>query len=210
MKYDIVSTGSKGNAVVIQDIILIDCGVSYKALREVLNGLKLVLLTHMHSDHFYPSTIKLLAKNRPTLRFACCSWMVPLLMECGVSNSHIDVLNVGKKYDYGSFAVSPVQLYHDVPNCGYRIYMNGNKLFYATDTNTLEGISAKDYDLYMVEANFTEADIRERIRSKQERGEYAYEVGVIRSHLSKEKCDDFICENIGIRGKFVYLHQHEE
>ena len=26
--YDIISTGSQGNAVVIQDIILIDCGVS--------------------------------------------------------------------------------------------------------------------------------------------------------------------------------------
>lgn len=210
MKYNIISTGSKGNAVVINDVILIDCGVSYKALEPIRSNIKIVLLTHIHTDHFKHSTIGLLAKNRPTLRFACCSWLVSDLVSLGVAKTNIDVLEIGKKYDYGSFAVSPVQLYHNVPNCGYRVYMNGKKLFYATDTNTLEGISAKGYDLYMVEANYDDVEIQERIKAKQNSGAYAYEIGVLYAHLSKQKCDDFIYDNISSNGEYVYLHQHEE
>ena len=66
---NIISTGSIGNAVVINNNILIDCGVSYAKLKEVVKTLQVVLLTHIHIDHFLPSTIKLLAENRPTLRF---------------------------------------------------------------------------------------------------------------------------------------------
>lgn len=46
--YNIIATGSKGNAVVIDQKILIDCGVSFKALSKVYRALKLVLLTHIH------------------------------------------------------------------------------------------------------------------------------------------------------------------
>ena len=209
MRYNIISTGSKGNAVVINDVILIDCGVSYKALEGIRSNIKIVLLTHAHSDHFNHTTIKLLAKNRPTLRFACCSWLTSDLVMLGVEKKNIDILEIGKRYDYGVFSVSPVKLYHDVPNCGYRVFMDGEKLFYATDTNTLEGISAKGYDLYMVEANYDDVEIQERIKAKRESGEYAYEYGVLHAHLSKQKCDDFIYENISSNGEYVYLHQHE-
>ena len=40
--YNIIATGSKGNAVVIDQKILIDCGVSFKALSKVYRALKLV------------------------------------------------------------------------------------------------------------------------------------------------------------------------
>lgn len=210
MKYNIIATGSAGNAVVINNHILIDCGVSYRALEAVRQGLRLVLLTHIHSDHFKPQTIGRLAKERPSLRFACCRWLVPPLLAAGVSKTKLDILEIGKLYDYGEFSAAPVQLYHDVPNCGWRIFMNGEKLFYATDTNTLEGITAKDYDLYMIEANYEEEEIRERIRAKRESGQYPYELGVLRTHLSRRKCDDFIYSNIGKRGSYVYLHQHTE
>ena len=48
--YNIIATGSKGNAVVIDQKILIDCGVSFKALSKVYRALKLVLLTHIHRE----------------------------------------------------------------------------------------------------------------------------------------------------------------
>lgn len=210
MKYNIISTGSKGNAVVINDIILIDCGVSFKQLKDVYKQLKIVLMTHIHSDHFNGRTIRALANNRPTLRFAAGEHLVPDLVKCGVSKHNIDVLETGKLYDYKQFKLSPVKLYHDVPNFGYRVFMNGEKLFYATDTNTLEGITAKDYDLYMVEANYIDEEIQDRIKEKQKNGEYAYEVGVLHTHLSKKKCDDFIYSNIGKNGEYIYLHRHED
>ena len=151
MTYNVISTGSQGNAVVINNVILIDCGVSFKALSAIYKDLKLVLLTHCHFDHFKKSTIKKLSSERPMLRFACCDWLVNDLVECGVEKKNIDVLEIGKIHNYKIFKVIPVKLYHNVLNCGYKIHFESEKLFYATDTGTLDGISAKDYDLYMVD-----------------------------------------------------------
>ena len=89
MEYNIISTGSKGNAVVINDVILIDCGVSFRALKDVYKNIKIVLLTHIHSDHFNRRTIKALANNRPTLRFAAGVHLLNDLVECGVDKSNI-------------------------------------------------------------------------------------------------------------------------
>lgn len=146
MEYNIISTGSKGNAVVINDVILIDCGVSFRALKDVYKNIKIVLLTHIHSDHFNRRTIKALANNRPTLRFAAGVHLLNDLVECGVDKSNIDVVEAGKTYNYGLFQISPIKLYHDVPNFGYRIFMNNERLIYATDTNSMKGIKAENYD----------------------------------------------------------------
>lgn len=210
MNYKIIATGSAGNAVVLNDYILIDCGVSFRALSEVKKGLKIVLLTHIHSDHFNKTTIRRLAAERPTLRFACCEWLLPELLACDVSERNIDVLKIGRIYNYGAFKVSPVKLYHDVDNCGWRIFAGEEKAIYMTDTVTLEGISAKGYDLYLIEANYNESDIQQRIRAKEEAGQYVYEYRVLKTHLSKEKCDEWLLENMGESSEYVYIHQHIE
>lgn len=208
MEYNIISTGSHGNAVVLNDTILIDCGVTFKALSEVYKSLQIVLLTHSHTDHFNPTTIRTLAKERPTIRFGCCEWLVPMLVECNVSERNIDVLEIGKIYDYGAFKVSPVKLYHNVPQCGYRVFCGAEKAFYATDTHTLDGITAKDYDLYLVEANYQDDELQERIKAKQDSGEYCYELNVANRHLSKEQADEFLMENMGAHSRYEYLHGH--
>lgn len=210
MNYNIIATGSAGNAVVINDFMLIDCGVSLRSLSKVKKALKIVLLTHIHSDHFNETTIRRLADERPTLRFACCEWMLPALLACGVAEKNIDLLKIGKMYNYGGFKLSPIQLYHDVDNCGWRIFIGNEKAIYFTDTSTVKGISAKKYDLYLVEANYSEPEIQERIRAKEVLGQYIYEYRVIKTHLSKEECDQWLLDNIDDNSKYVYLHQHKE
>ena len=207
MNYDVISSSSKGNAVRIGDI-LVDCGVSFKALSKVVNDIKLVLLTHEHSDHFNQRTIKKLADERPALRFGCCKWLVKKLYDAGVEPSKIDVYQVGKIYDYKQFKISPVKLYHDVPQCGYRVYIGKEKALYCTDTLTIVGISAKNYDLYLLEANYDDEELEERIKGKQDKGEYAYEFKVAERHLSKKQCDEFLMENAGENSEYVYLHEH--
>ena len=83
MRYNIISSGSQGNAVVIDDDILIDIGVPYKALADVKGQLKLVLLTHIHGDHINKTTLSRLVRERPTLRVGCCEWMKDVAAECG-------------------------------------------------------------------------------------------------------------------------------
>ena len=210
MNYKIISSCSTGNAVIIKDIILIDCGVTYKKLKDDYKKIKLVLLTHIHSDHFKRETIKKLAQERPTLRFACCEWLLEPLLECGVNRKNIDVLEIGIKYDYKLFKVVPIKLYHDVPQCGYRILFDNYKIIYATDTRTLEGITAKNYDLYLIEGNYEDSEIEERIRKKQEIQQYCYEYRARYTHLSKGQASDFLLKNMGNNSEYVFMHEHVE
>lgn len=123
----------------------------------------------------------------------------------GIKN--VDVIEVGKVYDYGSFKISPIQLYHDVPNFGYRIFKDETKIIHATDTAHLEGITAKDYDLYCIESNYNEDTIFESIERKKANGEFAYQQGAINSHLSEQQARDFIFKNRGDNSKVVRLHE---
>ena len=210
MNYKIISSCSTGNATIIRDIILIDCGVTFKKLEKYYKQLKIVLLTHIHSDHFKKETIRKIAQERPTLRFACCEWLLQPLLECGVLRKNIDVLQIGTRYDYKLFKIVPIKLYHDVPQCGYRVLFDDYKVIYMTDTRTVEGIVAKNYDLYLVEGNYEEEELEQRIKQKQEEGLYYYESRVRNTHLSKGQATDFLLNNMGENSEYVFMHEHVE
>jgi len=204
--YEIISSGSKGNAVLYFDSVLVDCGIPYSLLIPYIGKIKIVLLTHSHLDHFNISTIKRLSFERPALRFGCGKFMLEYLI--GVRN--VDVYEAGKIYDYGLFKISPVVLYHDVPNFGYRIFKDNKKIIHATDTFTLEGISARNYELYAIEANYDDETVYSIIEEKSMRGEYAHQRGAINSHLSKQQAQNFVLQNAGNEYDFVMLHQSSE
>lgn len=218
MTFNVIATGSTGNAVVINDSILIDCGVPYKALEPVKKDLKLVLLTHVHSDHFKPRTVRALHKARPTLRWGCCEWMVEPLLEAGVDRRVIDVYdhNIPAFLMYGpSLSIRPQQLVHDAPNCGYHLIFTPEhgrreRLFYATDTATLDGVEAKDYDLYLIEANHTREELEARAKAKLEAGQYAYEYRAAANHLSQEQALDWLYSQMGPNSRYVFLHAHQD
>lgn len=205
MNYKILNSGSDGNCTLINDIVAIDMGVSYKLLTPHVEKLRLVLLTHAHSDHFNKATIRRLAKDRPTLRFGCCKWLVQELINCGVDRSNIDVYEVGLFYDYKLFKLMPVKLYHDVPNCGYRVFYGDEKLIYATDTYTLDGIKAVGYDYYLIEGNYQD----EEELSSRAINNY-YESRVKKTHLSKEYARNWLLENMGLNSVYCWMHEHRE
>lgn len=200
----VISSGSEGNAVIYNNAIMVDCGVSLKALQEVKRSLKIVLLTHKHSDHLKICTLQRLQAERPTLRVACGDFLLEEL-PC-IKN--IDVLQVGMLYDYGAFKVSPVKLYHDVPNIGWRIFLNnGQKIFHATDTAHLEGITAKGYDLYAIEHNYCEEYIQQAIEEARANGEYTHAYGNINTHLSIQQARAFIETNRKGSSEVLELHK---
>ena len=200
----VISSGSEGNAVIYNNAIMVDCGVSLKSLQEVKRSLKIVLLTHKHGDHLKLRTLQRLQAERPTLRVACGNFLLEEL-PC-IKN--IDVLQVGKIYDYGAFKVSPIKLYHDVPNFGWRIFLpNGQKIFHATDTVHLEGITAKGYDLYAIEHNYCEEYIQEAIEEARANGEYTHAYGNINTHLSIQQARAFIEKNRKESSEVLELHK---
>lgn len=177
--------------------------MSFSSIKQYIDKIQIVLLTHIHGDHFNINTIRRLAFERPSLRFGCGNYLLQNLQ--GIRN--LDVLEPGKIYDYGFFKISPIVLYHDVENFGYRIFKDNKKILHATDTFTLEGITAKDYDLYAIEANYDEDTIYDIINDKRSKGEYAHQIGSINSHLSHQQAQDFVLNNAGANYEFIMLHQ---
>jgi len=216
INYSILASGSSGNCTIIESEIMLDAGVPYKVLLPYIRTLRIVLLTHVHSDHFNKSTISALARERPSLRFVCGEWLYDELLKCGVFKFQVDRLYYHERAAYKSdsngvsgCSIVMEQAVHDVPNAGYKICLpSGERIFYMTDTSTLDGIIAKNYDLYLIENNYEDTEIQERIDAKLAKGEFAYEYRVRRTHLSKQKCDEWLSRNKGDNSKIEYLHRH--
>ena len=183
-------------------------GISFKKIEPYHNGLKLILLTHIHSDHFKKSTIRTLANVHPLLRFGCPQWLYDECLACYIKPSNIDAYSMDYIYAYKGYKVLPFRLQHNVPNCGYKIqFSNGEKIIYATDTNSIE-VEAKDYDLYLIEANYEDEEIKQRILDKQIRGDYIYEYKTLQNHLSLSKCNEWLYKNMSSQSQYIYMHQH--
>lgn len=105
--------------------------------------------------------------------------------------------------------MSPIKLYHNVENCGYRLFVGQEKAIYATDTGHMRGITAKGYDLYMIESNYDEDDLEQRIREKTAAGQYCYELNVAERHLSHTQASEWLLANMKKNSEYVFLHQHQ-
>lgn len=210
MKYNIIKTGSKGNATLIDDFILIDCGVGFELLKDFYKKIKIVFITHKHSDHLNKSCVKKLAELRPTLKFVVCDYLVDILLKCGVKKNNCIVLKVNEWYDFKAFKCRFDELSHDVNNVAIHIDINGEKLIYATDTCALDNVDAKDYDYYLIEGNYKEEELKQRKQIKLLNGEYSIEDRIENTHLSYEKCVDYFMRMSKDTSVLEIMHKHQE
>jgi hypothetical protein len=202
----IIKTGSSGNCIFLHNSIVIDIGVPYSLIKPIVKDIQIVCCTHLHFDHINFGTLKKLQFERPSVRIAAGKWFSEPLKEF----KNVDILELNKWYDYGKFKLSIGKLYHDIENGFWRIEKNGYKQFYATDTAHLNGISAKNYNEYWIEANYDEDMIHEIIERKQANGEFAHQIGAINSHLSIQQAQNFILNNAGENYEFLPLHKSNE
>lgn len=212
MTYEIISSGSKGNAIIINDYLLLDCGLQYKKIKEYLKNIKVIFISHCHSDHLKKSTIRKIAYEKPSIKFIVGNFLVADLLLLGVNKKNIITFDTGKWYDIGIFKVRMDYLFHDVPNnCLHIEFKNGEKLLYATDTSSIDHIQAEGYDLYLIEANYeTDDELREKIKEQEEKGEYSYYNRVLNTHLSQLQAINWLNENKGINSEYCFIHQHLE
>lgn len=192
MRFRILSSGSHGNAILFDDSILLDAGISYKRLPP---GIKVVLLTHCHGDHYNQTTIRNLHLLDESINFVCGTFLKENLLCAGIPENNIKTVEAGKQYKIAGVQFSPIALYHDVKNYGYRIMKNNYKILCATDTLSMEGITAKGYDLALLEANHCIKAATSIIEKKAELGEFCHLNRAIKTHLSVQKSVKFINEN---------------
>ena len=209
MNYKVIASGSSGNAILLDNGILLDCGVPFKIIQRYLRKIKAVFISHEHHDHLNISTLKKIHELRPTLRFMVCFWLKKKLISSGIDRSKIDVIEHGRVYNYKSFRVMPFILIHDVKNYGIKIVdiKNKIKIIYAVDTNCLDHIEAKNYDLYLIEGNYDEDKLEANIKSDIEKGIYSYGMRVKDTHLSIQKASEWLMKNAGELSCYEFIHK---
>lgn len=144
MKYDVVSSGSKGNATLIfshGEVLLIDFGISKKRIEKALAGyghgfddIEAFFVTHDHSDHasgIFNAPIGKVFAGVPSLP----------KMEHSLESGHL--VKPFETKIVGRFKVTSVPLSHDAKNTlGYVIDDGEESLVYLTDTGF---VPEKDY-----------------------------------------------------------------
>lgn len=214
MKYEIIGSSSKGNCIIVEDFLMLDCGVSYKKIKDKLSKIKLIFISHSHSDHLNKKTIKQIAYNYPTIKFIVKSKkVVEELVNNNVNKSNIYVFKTNNWYKFETIGleIKFSQLFHDVENYALHWKCKGKKGLYVVDTNRIDHIEAKNYDLYLIESNYKEDILQKHIDdvSRETIGDLVYLTRVPETHLSYEKANDFLINNMGENSRFEYLHQSE-
>jgi len=192
MQFKILSSGSQGNAILFDDIVLLDTGISFKKLPA---GIKAVLLSHIHGDHFNNTTIRKLHISDESINFVCGEFLKEYLIEIGIPKKNIKIVDAGKQYKIAGVTFSPILLNHDVMNYGYRLLKDGHKHLHATDSYSMEGITAKNYDSVTLEANHCIDAALKIIEEKKVSGEFCHLQRAIKTHLSVQKSVQFIKDN---------------
>lgn len=49
MTYEILSSSSKANCIILENIIALDIGVSYTKVKKHLKNIKLIFISHSHT-----------------------------------------------------------------------------------------------------------------------------------------------------------------
>ena len=205
--YEIIRTGSKGNAVLLNDDILVDCGVPFKVIQPYLGAITKVCITHRHKDHLNIATLKKLVLYKPSIVFICNMDVFPILRD-EVKAKIIHCVSEGKTIVFKNVEICPFECVHDVQTFGYKFNFKefNEKVFYVTDTGNLDNVVAKDYNLYLIEANYKTNEINNRIKNKEG---YKHEWRTLETHLSYEQAMEFLGNNSSVESEYVLLHEHE-
>lgn len=212
----ILGTGSSGNAVLIDDCILLDCGLGVKKLMPYLTNVRHLFITHRHSDHLNISVLKNIAKKispsiiRHGLHVnADCYEMIadraPEIAEMIETDrltgeSHLEFEVKDNKY-----TVDTYPLYHDVENQGFVIRKNGKTLIHATDTSTMKDAPKGQYDMILVEGNYDESKLIEYLNADDR--EIRYRAARNLRHLSIQAHENFVKSHSHADTISIMLHE---
>lgn len=207
MYFNIISSGSKGNASVViykKTIILIDMGITFTRLEEGLHeigfevkDITAAIFTHNHSDHI--SGIRFLS---PSIMYA---------LEGTLPSSLSHVVELYKPFTIGDIEITPFETSHDATNpCGFLLKGGDETLVYMTDTgcfletnlslikNPTYLVIESNHDIKMLLATKRTYELKNRILS---------DVG----HLCNEDSAIATCQIIGKDTKEIVLaHLSEE
>lgn len=202
MKYQIISSGSKGNLIYIEGKdakVFIDAGICLKTIQERcdidIKSVDAILVTHEHSDHvgFLHSYMN---KLHIPAYINSESYKSLLEKQRNMCYGGLDFkfIEPNNKYNIGSLTFMPLTLSHDTSNCyGFAFREDGKTLVYIADTgfipipyiellkNADHIIIESNHDIKMLNDSDRPYILKQRILS-------------INGHMSNIMCGDILNE----------------
>lgn len=181
LDYKVIASGSKGNAVRIESI-MVDCGIPFNKMKEDLYKVDTLLITHAHSDHIKPRTLEKIQTDFPRIKiYANADVAYQYEVDKVIGTAPFDL---GRKR-----TVIPFDGVHDVPVSYFLIQMGGQNILYATDTCRVEAPEEYPIDYFFLESNYDERKLREEAKRYKRHGYDPAESNL--RHLSTQKCKEF-------------------
>lgn len=188
MKIICLGSSSAGNCYILnnnEEAIILEAGVKFSEVKRALNfnlsKIKVAIITHLHGDHskyiadYLNSGFPVLADESVFTHYGIAPSII-------ARHQH--------EYTFGGFSIKPFSVKHDVPNFGYLINHNETgKTVFITDTGEVN-YSFKNLNNIMIEANFSNTIIDNNVMNGKI--DYVYEERVRESHLSIEKCMEWL------------------
>lgn len=225
MNYNLISTGSKGNCIIYKDNVMVDIGIKAKDKELIipfLDSVKVIIITHRHSDHIQIPMMKWLVEEYPNIMFMFNQDVKYFLDEKLVKKVKGESVQIEiprfmiieplKIYNLGIMKFQAINLYHDVPNIALVMtFEDGYKIFHATDTHTLEGITiSSDTDLVAIEHHHEEEHYANLIAEKVMNDKYSHEMGADNVHMSFETAKEFLDRNKLFGSTVLRLHMSSD
>lgn len=201
LNYEVIASGSKGNCVVIGNV-MVDCGVAYTKLKDHLYDVKYLLITHIHSDHLRKSTFNYIKKHFPHIK-TIGNYDVAQTVDVHY------IINAGFELLTDDYVFNAFKCVHDVETYGFYWVQDGYNIIYATDTSNMN-FAPKDipFDYLFLESNHDEKKL-EAVRNRhRELGYDAYSGG--KRHLSTRKSREYYFVNRrDNEAEHIELHKSE-
>jgi len=215
MKVCLLSSGSVGNAIVIEgeeSAVLIDCGLTFKKFDELIQKTKLdigkikyLLVTHEHGDHIKGAGI--CARKLNLEMWATEATIDKLYSKKILRSSDNEPYFVEKytPYQMGEFKFMPFPLSHDAADpVGFIIKHKEKKVVVLTDTGYVSREVMnyiKNAEIYILETNHNVEMLHMCNRPWQLKQRILSDYG----HLSNEEGAHILCKIAGDKTKHVFL-----
>lgn len=200
LEYKVIQTGSKGNCVVVEDV-MIDCGIPFSKMKETLYEIKYLLITHQHSDHVKEATLRKIKDMFPK---------ITILGNYEVAQRFgVDIIvNNGFETVTKDYVFKAIKGVHDVLVTGYSWNVKGHDVCYMTDSSTYDFFGDSTFNYFFIEMNHDIKKIEAIGDSFKTRG-YNPVVSA-RRHSSTQTAKGFYYSNrLDVNSKLIGLHQSE-
>jgi len=206
LDYNILSSGSIGNAVRIRNI-MIDCGIAFSKMKEELYKCQYLLITHDHLDHVKPAVLNQIVEQFPNIEIYS-TYKVARINDA-VTAINTDYLPIWLAKASCNMWAIPVP--HNTLCFGYVLQFEDLDVLYATDLKnpkelvTFSERSGIRYDYTFLEANYDETKLR--LLGDEWHGQYNAYVDSSERHLSKDQSLKFYAKYRKEGGEYIELHK---